>query len=203
MCPTTWIRQLTSPSSQALPLVSDPPPSRTITSPVSSCQQALQHPSVSVPFVSCAADTAVCLSPQSTMRAWWRICRYAKHSKCDICVHKKNEKLSARSASRQTIPLFFPLSAVCWSWSAGPPISKWSLTSKNAFPNGCTSPTTIASREGTSTWRRDGRLHCKLVALASRTCQQAKERVAVAAYKNNVPFGQEACWLVVLLVGWK
>lgn len=145
----------------------------------------------------------MCLSPQSTMRAWWRLCRYAKHSKCDVCVHKKNEKLSACSASCQTIPLFFPLSAVCWSWSAGPPISKWSRTSKNTFQNGCTSPTTIALREGTSTWRRDGRLHCKLVAFVLRMCQQAKERVAVAAWENNKSFGQKGCWLVVLLVDWK
>lgn len=47
---------------------------------------------------------ALCFSPQSTMRAWWRTCRYAKYSKCDFCIDKKNEKLSACLASRQTIP---------------------------------------------------------------------------------------------------
>lgn len=52
----------------------------------------------------CWPCPVLCFSPQSTMRAWWRTCRYAKHSKCDFCIDKKNEKLSACLVSGQTIP---------------------------------------------------------------------------------------------------
>lgn len=48
--------------------------------------------------------------PQSTMKASWRTCRYAKYSKCDSCIHRKNEKLSACLASCQTTVCFAPLS---------------------------------------------------------------------------------------------
>jgi len=55
-------------------------------------------------FVRNVADLVLCFSPQSTMRAWWRTCRYAKYSKCDFCVDMKNERLSACLVSRQTKP---------------------------------------------------------------------------------------------------
>lgn len=112
MCQTTWIILRTLMSSKAQPLASDPAASQRTTSPVSSCQEhlnSLLHGPVSITqcqfhFVTSVADLVLCFSPQSTMRPWWRTCRYAKHSQCDFCIHKKNENLSACLVSRQTIP---------------------------------------------------------------------------------------------------
>ena len=72
-----------------------------------SCKFPSTFPSSSAASLSVrlfVTDPVLCFSPQSTMRAWWRTCRYAKYSQCDICMDKKNEKLSACLTSGQTIP---------------------------------------------------------------------------------------------------
>lgn len=107
LCQTTWTKLTTSLSSKAQLLASDPNASRRTSFPVSSRQlslQAFQHHCVRL-FVTSVSDPVLCFSPQSTMRAWWRTCRYAKYSQCDFCIDKKNERLSACLASGQTIPL--------------------------------------------------------------------------------------------------
>lgn len=70
---------------------------------------ALQHHLVSVCVKPVWLTLSLCFPPQLTMRVWWRTCRYAKYSKCDFCVDKKKERLSACLTSRQT----FPFSPCC------------------------------------------------------------------------------------------
>lgn len=112
MWQTTWIILMTLASSKAQLLASDPGTSQRTTLLVSSCRQQSVSPSLTA---SISWPCPVFLSSVDYEGL------LKKLSVCELfqsysCVHKKNEKLSACLASRQTIPIC-PC-CVCWFSSA-------------------------------------------------------------------------------------
>lgn len=110
-------------------------------------------------FETSLADFVFRFFPQSTMRAWWRTCRYAKYSMMMMMI---SDLLVFMTTIRFSLCCVFIRSAfLCLFWSAGPLTSQWGRTSKKTSPKGCILLTTNASRGVTSIWSRAGRQHCE------------------------------------------